>query len=423
MDTGSVPFHAVQHVGRRCSADAGRRDAHRDGTDVARYHRGARIRDPARRQHWHRLRPVPARAGRGRADPRGVAAGPARCLHPARAADLRVRCDARGHHHRAGERVANPDRHRGGGARGRAAPDRGQPRARALAGASGQDHSAPGDRGADRRGGPDRGGDCAGRGDHGRDRAQPPWPRLRDDRGAAEAAGRHPVCADPVDRMCRCAVQPAGRAGRAALAAARVMRLPRHAIVTHVGAAAFALAVLLAWQYSVDQRILSPIFVASPSSIGSALTSLALSGDLWGALEPTLWRMLGGWGAASVLGIALGAVVGLSSRLALYLNSTLEFFRQLPAAVVIPPAILLLGLSEQMMISVIAFGAAWPILLATVHGFGSIDHRLREVALMMEMTAPAFFWKVALRAATPDILAGGRMSLAIALILTIEVEM
>jgi len=201
------------------------------------------------------------------------------------------------------------------------------------------------------------------------------------------------------------------------------MRLPRHAIVTHVGAAAFALAVLLAWQYSVDQRILSPIFVASPSSIGSALTSLALSGDLWGALEPTLWRMLGGWGAASVLGIALGAVVGLSSRLALYLNSTLEFFRQLPAAVVIPPAILLLGLSEQMMISVIAFGAAWPILLATVHGFGSIDHRLREVALMMEMTAPAFFWKVALPAATPDILAGVRISLAIALILTIVVEM
>jgi ABC-type nitrate/sulfonate/bicarbonate transport system permease component len=197
----------------------------------------------------------------------------------------------------------------------------------------------------------------------------------------------------------------------------------RNAILTPIGAALFALAVLLLWQYSVDQRIVSPIFVASPTRIGSALTDLAASGELWSALAPTLGRMLGGWAVAAVVGIALGAVVGLSARLALYLGPTLEFCRQLPAAVVIPPAILLLGLSEQMMVCVIALGAIWPILLATVHGFRSIDHRLREVALVMEMTTPAFIRKVALPAVTPEILAGVRISLAVALILTVVVEM
>jgi sulfonate transport system permease protein len=209
------------------------------------------------------------------------------------------------------------------------------------------------------------------------------------------------------------------------LAAAGVLTMSRSrsAIHTHIGAVLFALAVLLVWQYCVDQRILSPIFVASPTSIGAALTNLATSGELWNALGPTLARMLGGWTAAAMLGIALGAIVGLSTRLALYLGPTLEFCRQLPAAVVIPPAILLLGLSEQMMVCVIAFGATWPILLATVHGFGSIDHRLREVALVMEMTTPAYVRKVALPAATPEILAGVRISLAVALILTVVVEM
>jgi ABC-type nitrate/sulfonate/bicarbonate transport system permease component len=197
----------------------------------------------------------------------------------------------------------------------------------------------------------------------------------------------------------------------------------RSAVLTNVGAVLFAAAVLLAWQYCVDQRILSPIFVASPFRIGEALADLATSGELWNALGPTLARMLGGWTAAAVVGIALGAMVGLSTRLALYLGPTLEFCRQLPAAVVISPAILLLGLSEQMMVCVIAFGAAWPILLATVHGFGAIDHRLREVALVMEMTMPAYVRKVAFPAATPEILAGVRISLAVALILTVVVEM
>ena len=199
--------------------------------------------------------------------------------------------------------------------------------------------------------------------------------------------------------------------------------MSRSALLTPIGAALFALAVLLAWQYCVDHRLVSPIFVASPTGIGSALARLAASGELWDALGPTLGRMLGGWAVAAALGIALGALVGLSTRLALYLGPTLEFCRQLPAAVVIPPAILLLGLSEQMMICVIALGAIWPILLATVHGFASIDHRLREVALVMEMTTPAYVRKVALPAATPEILAGVRISLAVALILTVVVEM
>jgi sulfonate transport system permease protein len=197
----------------------------------------------------------------------------------------------------------------------------------------------------------------------------------------------------------------------------------RLTITTSIGAAMFALAAVLAWQFAVDQRIVNPIFVAAPSSILAALARLGASGELWDALRATLARMLGGWSLAALAGIALGAVVGLSARTATYIRPTLEFFRQLPAAVVIPPAILILGLSEQMMVSVIAFGVMWPILLSTIHGFVSIEPRLREVSATLELSSFAYFRKVALPAAMPDILAGVRISLAIALILAVVVEM
>src|SRR5262249_13580294 len=160
-----------------------------------------------------------------------------------------------------------------------------------------------------RRGHQDRGRSCAGRGDYRRDRAQPSGARLRNDRGAAEAPGGYPLCVDPLDRLCRRSVQSLRRAGRAALAPTGILTVSRSALLTPIGAALFALAVLLAWQYCVDHRLVSPIFVASPTGIGSALVRLAASGELWDALGPTLGRMLGGWAVAAALGIALGALV------------------------------------------------------------------------------------------------------------------
>ena len=50
-----------------------------------------------------------------------------------------------------------------------------------------------------------------------------------------------------------------------------------------------------------------------------------------------------------------------------------------------PLAIALMGLSQAMVLFVIAFGAVWPVLLATVHGFAAIEPRLvEEVAGLYE---------------------------------------
>lgn len=133
--------------------------------------------------------------------------------------------------------------------------------------------------------------------------------------------------------------------------------------------------------------------------------------------------MIYGWICASLVGIFLGALIGSSKSARSYLVPTLEFIRPLPASAIIPVAIGFFGLSEGMVLSTICFGALWPMLLATVHGFGSVEPRLYEVADAFGMTRTAIILKIVLPSALPDILAGLRLGMTVSLILAIVGEM
>jgi sulfonate transport system permease protein len=189
-----------------------------------------------------------------------------------------------------------------------------------------------------------------------------------------------------------------------------------------VGALLFAFAVIGSWQLLADSGIFSPVFFASPKRTYEALVALHLRGDLWRQLASTCLRMAYGWGLASLLGIVIGAALAQSGRFRDYFEPTLEFLRPLPASAVIPAAILFLGLTPEMAVTVIAFGAIWPVLLGSYHGFSNVDQRIAEVAALQEMRPIEYIWKIALPGALPDIFAGLRVNLAIALILAVVVE-
>jgi sulfonate transport system permease protein len=185
----------------------------------------------------------------------------------------------------------------------------------------------------------------------------------------------------------------------------------------------FPLLLLGAWQLAASGSLLSPAYFPAPSRTFEALYQSIISGSLWSPLSATAVRMLEGWVLASLLGILLGSFIG-SSRLGReFLQPSLEFLRPFPASAIIPAAIMLLGLSNQMAIFVIAFGSVWPVLLGTLHGFSAIEPRLKEVASTLEMRPIHYLFKMAIPSALPDIFTGIRISLAIALILAVVVEM
>ncbi|WP_338050863.1 MULTISPECIES: ABC transporter permease [Ramlibacter] len=186
---------------------------------------------------------------------------------------------------------------------------------------------------------------------------------------------------------------------------------------------AVLLALLALWWLAAHARWLSPVFVPTPEGMLASLQQGLVGGELAGFTAATVLRMLLGWGLACAAGIALGALIGISATARAWIQPTLEFVRPLPASAVLPLAISIFGLSPAMVLAVVAFGAMWPVLLATVHGFASVHPRLREVAGALQLSQPAFVFKVGLPNALPDILAGMRLAMTVALIVAVVGEM
>lgn len=177
------------------------------------------------------------------------------------------------------------------------------------------------------------------------------------------------------------------------------------------------------WQWVANAKLVSPVFLPGPDRAWASLVRGFTDGDLMAKVAGTLQHMLVGWLVASLVGIALGALIGSSPRIRPYITPTLEFLRPLPVSAVIPVAIAFFGLSQTMTLFVIAFGAVWPMLLSTVHGFAAVEPRLYEVARSLHLSRMAVIFKIGLPSASPDILAGMRISVTVALILSVVCEM
>lgn len=190
-----------------------------------------------------------------------------------------------------------------------------------------------------------------------------------------------------------------------------------------LGAVGVVLAFVLLWGAAAHFEWVSAVFLPGPLATAEALRDGLRQGELLTLLLQTVERMAYGWLLASIAGVLLGALIGTSAALRAWVQPTLEFVRPLPASALMPLAIALMGLSQSMVLCVIAFGAVWPVLLATVHGFAAVEPRLFEVGRVLRLSRAAFIWKVGLPNALPDVLGGMRLSLTVALILAIVGEM
>jgi len=187
--------------------------------------------------------------------------------------------------------------------------------------------------------------------------------------------------------------------------------------------AAVLAALVALWWLASHLQWVSKVFLPTPESTLASLAEGLATGELKNFTLATVARMLEGWLLASLAGVLLGALIGSSAAARAWLQPTLEFVRPLPASAVLPLAISLFGLSGGMVLFVVAFGAMWPVLLATVHGLASVEPRLREVSMALQMPRTAFLWKVGLPSALPDILAGMRLSMTVSLIVAVVGEM
>lgn len=182
-------------------------------------------------------------------------------------------------------------------------------------------------------------------------------------------------------------------------------------------------AFILLWWLASHHQWVSKVFLPTPEATWFRLLEGVASGPLTEQTLQTVDRMVQGWLLACGVGVVLGAMIGISQNARAFLQPILEFIRPLPASAIIPLAISIFGLGPNMVLFVVAFGAMWPVLLATLHGFASLEPRLHEVSSALQLSAFDFVRKVVLPSAMPDVLAGMRLSMTVSLIIAVVGEM
>lgn len=183
------------------------------------------------------------------------------------------------------------------------------------------------------------------------------------------------------------------------------------------------LLLILGWQLSVQYHVVDSVTIPSVTETLSALKESIRSGEMLGALGGTLKRIAVGYAIAVVAAVAVGALMGTSRFLFFLLEPVTELIRPIPSAAYIPIAILLFGVGDKMKIVVIVAACFFPILLNTYGGVRNVDPILVDTGRTFGYSPLARLRKIILPSATPEIITGMRVSLAIALIVGVVTEM
>jgi NitT/TauT family transport system permease protein len=162
--------------------------------------------------------------------------------------------------------------------------------------------------------------------------------------------------------------------------------------------------------------------IARPSSTLRSLVDELWSGSLSSELGDTLAAYFEGLALAIVIGVAAGVLIGGSRTLLDATSVVIEFLRPIPGVVLIPLAILFFGLGVPAIRFVVAYAAAWPILLNTLYGVQGVDRTLLDVARASGVGRTGRLFRVTLPAALPSIATGIRVSAAIALLVCVTAE-
>jgi ABC-type nitrate/sulfonate/bicarbonate transport system permease component len=160
--------------------------------------------------------------------------------------------------------------------------------------------------------------------------------------------------------------------------------------------------------------------------LADVLTSLRevwLAERIGSDVVPSLGRFAAGYVLAVTGGIGLGLLIGSSPSLRRATQPVTELVRAIPPPLLLPLAIVTIGIGNDSKIAVIALGSVWPVLLNTVDGVRSVDRELLDAARAFRLDRRHRITHVVVPSASPRIAVGMRTALAVALILMVISEM
>jgi len=183
------------------------------------------------------------------------------------------------------------------------------------------------------------------------------------------------------------------------------------------------IALLAAWQITLAAGAVHFDYLPAPSTIAAAVIAELRSGQLVRDILHTVSATVMACLLAMVIGGVLGLMLGLWRPLRIALIGSINVLRPLPTIAFVPVAVLLLGFSTTMEVTVATVAGVWPMLVNTMGGVQSVHQRLEEVGATLRLAPLRRVRTIVLPAAAPMILVGARLAMGITLVVVVVAEM
>ncbi len=158
--------------------------------------------------------------------------------------------------------------------------------------------------------------------------------------------------------------------------------------------------------------ILHPFYQRGPGDIGIGWLLLA-----------SLRRVLVGFFLGAAVAIPVGFLIGMSKPAMMALNPLIQIFKPVSPLAWLPIALSIFNLADPSAIFVIFITSLWPTIINTALGVSSVSKDYLDVARVLEMPRWRRITKIIWPASLPYIFTGLRISLGIAWLVIVAVEM
>ncbi len=184
---------------------------------------------------------------------------------------------------------------------------------------------------------------------------------------------------------------------------------------------AIPVAVLAVWEALSAAGVL-PRYVSRPSAVGAELSQLVGSGDVVQHAAVSLYRSMAGLAIGALSGVVLGLLSGSIRAFAVFFDPLVSFTNPVPKIAILPVLIVWFGITDTSKIVLIAITTFYPCFIAAYAGVRQVQPAWIWAARNMGARADQVFRKVIVPAASPHILGGLRIALALAFILMFASE-
>jgi ABC-type nitrate/sulfonate/bicarbonate transport system permease component len=219
-------------------------------------------------------------------------------------------------------------------------------------------------------------------------------------------------------------VAQTGATGRpSASGPGRARRKPRRDWGTKLLGLLGLLIFLLVWELLPRLGIVNPTFLPPASAaIADLFRNFGLTA-FWVAVGQTMWQWLLGMLIACTAATVLGFIIGSSTFLRRFTNSTIEFLRPVPSVALIPLAVLLFGVGIESALLLIVYASFWQVLIQVLYGVADVDNVAMNTARSYGLGPFARLRYVIFPTALPYLMTGIRLASAVALILAITAQL